>query len=99
VATDVCSGWTEAAALVAREQSLVVDWPDLIPIMNPNRCRRRSLAITDGPFKEMNFSIETVALVDGQNDTILWRLPESLAAMRAPASTFSCPCHGSMGRV
>jgi hypothetical protein len=26
VATDVCSGWTEAAALVAREQSLVVDW-------------------------------------------------------------------------
>ena len=25
VATDVCSGWTEAVALVAREQSLVVE--------------------------------------------------------------------------
>ena len=32
VATDVCSGWTEAVALVAREQSLVVErgfpWPE-----------------------------------------------------------------------
>jgi hypothetical protein len=30
VATDVCSGWTEAVALVAREQSLVVEGLDVI---------------------------------------------------------------------
>jgi hypothetical protein len=30
VATDVCSGWTEAVALVAREQSMVVEGLDLL---------------------------------------------------------------------
>jgi hypothetical protein len=30
VATDVCSGWTEAVALVAREQSLVIEALDII---------------------------------------------------------------------
>jgi hypothetical protein len=30
VATDVCSGWTDAIALVAREQFLVVEGPEII---------------------------------------------------------------------
>jgi hypothetical protein len=30
VATDVCSGWTEAVALVAREQSLLVEGLDVL---------------------------------------------------------------------
>jgi hypothetical protein len=30
VATDVCSGWTEAVALVAREQSLVIEGLEVI---------------------------------------------------------------------